>query len=105
MNLCSYKPLMGIGSEELFNTQTVDYGVGLVNWLCPQFRAAAWWGWQIYGAAAHVQNTFFLLLPVSLNDVYQTEQETVAEGFDHTAQSIWLTSKGTTVKVVMARDK
>lgn len=57
MNLCSHKPLMGTGSEELFNTQTANYCVGFVNWLCPQFRTGAWWGWQIYGAVAHVHNT------------------------------------------------
>lgn len=35
MNLWNYKPLMGTGSEELFNTQTANYCVGFVNWLCP----------------------------------------------------------------------
>lgn len=56
MNLCSYKPLMGTGSKELLNTQTANYCVGLVNWLCPLFRMGAWSVWQIYGAVAHVHN-------------------------------------------------
>lgn len=53
MNLCSYKPLMGTGSVELFNMQTANYCVGLVNWLCPMFRTGVWSGWQIYGVARH----------------------------------------------------
>lgn len=53
MNLCSYKPLMGTGSVELFNMQTANYCVGLVNWLCPLFRTGVWSGWQIYGVARH----------------------------------------------------
>lgn len=40
MNLCSYKPLMGTEAEELFNTQTANYCVGLVNWLSLVFRTA-----------------------------------------------------------------
>lgn len=42
MNLCSYKPLMGTGSEKLFNTQTVNYGADFVNWVYPQFKTGAW---------------------------------------------------------------
>lgn len=37
MNFCSCKPLMGTGSEKLFNMQTANYGVDFVNWLTLQF--------------------------------------------------------------------
>lgn len=39
INLCSYKPLMGTGSEKLFNTQTGNYGADSVNWVYPRFKA------------------------------------------------------------------
>lgn len=38
MNLCSCKPLMGTGSEKLFNTQTANYGVDFVNWVGPSLE-------------------------------------------------------------------
>lgn len=39
INLCSYKPLMGTGSEKLFNMQTGNYGADSVNWVDPRFKA------------------------------------------------------------------
>lgn len=47
-------PLMVTESIELFNMQTANYCVGLVNWLRSLFRFGALSGWQIYGAEEHV---------------------------------------------------
>lgn len=71
MNLCSCKPLMGTGSEKLFNTQTANYGVDFVNWVGPNLERER----DKVGRFMEQQHTYTNLVLVSFNCVYKNRHE------------------------------